>query len=109
VNCIRKNLESLGISNICIVKKGKAEKIIEGFGKNEFDLIIADPPYDYPWNKILNILNNIAKSHIMGNDGIIVIEHNNRNSIPEAGGLAVYKERFYGKSVVSYLKVVKEW
>jgi len=107
VNSIRKNIEFLDISNVCAVKKGKAERIIEGFEKEKFDLIIADPPYDYPGNKILYILKSIAELKVVGDDGIIVIEHGNRNPLPEVEGMVVYKEKTYGKSTVSYLKLVK--
>ncbi|MBN1446085.1 MAG: 16S rRNA (guanine(966)-N(2))-methyltransferase RsmD [Candidatus Omnitrophica bacterium] len=107
VNSIRKNIEYLNISDICTVKKGKAEKVIETLENEKFDLIIADPPYDYPGNKILHILQSIAGLKVAGDEGIIVFEHGDRDKLPEVEGLAVYKEKTYGKSMVSYLKAVK--
>lgn len=107
VNSIRKNIESLDISDICTVRKGKAEKIIETLENEEFDLIIADPPYDYPGKKIAYVLESIAGLKVAGDDGIIVIEHGDREKLPEVEGLAVYKEKDYGKSAVSFLKVLK--
>lgn len=105
VNLIRKNIDAVGIAGICSVKKGKVEKIITEFEKERFDLIIADPPYGYPENKTASILKNIVELRIINDEGIIVIEHDRRNAVPDVAGLTVYKEKFYGKSTVSYLKV----
>lgn len=104
INCIKRNLEHLGISELCTVKKGKAEQCIQEFTNEKFDLIIADPPYNYPSTRIVQILRNILELKILDNEGIIVIEHNKRNVLPEVDGLTVYKEKFYGKSVVSYIR-----
>jgi 16S rRNA (guanine(966)-N(2))-methyltransferase RsmD len=107
INCIRKNIESLDIAGICAIRKGKAEKVIETLENEEFDLIIADPPYDYPGNKISHILKSISGLKVAGDEGIIVIEHGNRDKLPEVEGLAVYKKKVYGKSAVSFLKTKK--
>ncbi len=107
VNSIRKNIESLDIAGRCTIRKGKAEKVIETLENEEFDLIIADPPYDYPGKKILYILESIAGLKVAGEEGIIVIEHGNREKLPEVEGLEIYKEKHYGKSAVSFLKIVK--
>lgn len=104
VNCIKKNIENLEISELCTVKKGKAEQFIEEFHEERFDLIIADPPYKYPSSRIAQILKTIVEQNIIDEDGLIVIEHNRRNSLPEVSGLTVYKKKFYGNSAVSYIK-----
>jgi len=108
ISIIRKNLETLGITNICSIKKGKVERIIEGFGKEKFDLIIADPPYGYPENRIASILRRFIELHLISDDGIVVIEQRDRDILPEIKGLAVWKEKVYGKNKVSYLQVVNE-
>ncbi|MDD3725687.1 MAG: 16S rRNA (guanine(966)-N(2))-methyltransferase RsmD [Candidatus Ratteibacteria bacterium] len=108
VNCIKKNIDQLGISEVCSVKKGKVEQFIEVFCKGRFDLIIADPPYNYPSNRIGQILRMILELDIVDTNGIIVIEHDKRNTLPDVEGLTVYKERFYGKSVVAYIKRSRE-
>jgi len=107
VNCIKRNIEHLGISELCIVKKGKVEDSIQQFSSERFDLIIADPPYNYPSTRIEQILRNIMELKILSEDGIIVIEHNKRNPLPEVSGLTVYKEKIYGKSVVSYIRIIR--
>ncbi|MCM8830106.1 MAG: 16S rRNA (guanine(966)-N(2))-methyltransferase RsmD [Candidatus Omnitrophica bacterium] len=108
IRCIKRNIENLNIEKSCTVKKGKAEQSIEELNNEKFDLIIADPPYDYPSGKIAQILKNILDMNILDNQGIIVIEHNRRNLLPEVDGFTVYKEKFYGKSVVSFIKVKKQ-
>lgn len=108
INCIKKNIEHLGISEICNVKKGRVEQSIIEFTEKNFDLIIADPPYDYPSSRIAQILKNILELHILNEDGIIVIEHNRKTPIPEVDGFVIYKEKKYGKSMVSYIRYNKE-
>lgn len=106
IDCIRRNIEHLGISELCTVKKGKVEDSIQQFRNERFDLIIADPPYDYSSNKILQFLKNIVELEVLDEDGIIVIEHSKERILPEVNNLTVYKEKFYGKTVVSYIKTV---
>jgi 16S rRNA (guanine966-N2)-methyltransferase len=105
VNIIRKNLYSLGITDICSIKKGKVENVVLGFEKGSFDLIIADPPYGYPKSKIASVLKDIVEREVIGDGGIVVFENRDRDILPEVPGLMVYKEKVYGKSRVSYLTV----
>ncbi|MCX8082175.1 MAG: 16S rRNA (guanine(966)-N(2))-methyltransferase RsmD [bacterium] len=104
INCIKRNIEHLGISELCTIRKGKVEHSIEEFLDEKFDLIIADPPYDYPSGKIIQILNKIMELQVLDDDGIILIEHNRKNLLPEIKGFTVYKEKTYGKSIVSYIR-----
>ena len=105
INLIRRNVEALDISGNCSVKKGKVERVITEFEKERFNLVIADPPYGYPENKMESILKNIVELQVIDCDGIIVIEHGRRDVIPGVDGLRIYKEKFYGKSTVSYLRL----
>lgn len=106
INIIRKNIDTLNIIGICSVKKGKAEKVITEFQKKKFDLVIADPPYGYPESRVESILKNIVELEILNSGGIIVMEHSRKDAIPDVEGLTVFKEKFYGKSTVSYLRAV---
>lgn len=105
INLIRKNVDTLDIAGSCSVKRGRVEKVIMDFAGERFDLIIADPPYGYPESKIEDVLRTIVEHQIIDSNGIIVIEQSRRDRIPEVAGLKVYKERSYGKSRVSYLRV----
>ncbi len=109
ISIIKKNIETLGITGQCSIRKGKAEKIIEELSKEKFDLIIADPPYGYPENKIASMLKSIVRFQMICQGGVAIIEHRSRYLLPEVEGLTVYKEKIYGKNKVSYLKINIEY
>ena len=104
ISLIRKNVDAMDIAGICSVRKGKVEKVIAEFAEKGFDLIIADPPYGYPEAKIESILKDIVELRVIGSGGRIVVEHGRGNPVPAVAGLEVFKEKFYGKSAVTYLK-----
>jgi len=104
VELIKKNLKELGISDKGVVKSGRVEDFIEEFKDLKYDIIIADPPYDYPEGKIKKLLEKIVELNVINEEGIVVFEHSIKKKLPEVEGLEVYKTRKYGKSCVSYLR-----
>jgi 16S rRNA (guanine(966)-N(2))-methyltransferase RsmD len=68
---IRQTLENLTINNAKIIK---SDSLI--FVKNtteQFDIIFADPPYDF--EKVKDIPDTILSSEILKTDGILILEH----------------------------------
>lgn len=65
-----------------------------------FDIIFADPPYAFADYEAL--LTSIARHHTLAEDGILLIEHARRTSLPEeTAGLVRKRERRYGDTVIS--------
>lgn len=104
VRLIRKNIENLEIAGFCSIIKSSAEKAVETLKDSGFGLIIADPPYGYAEKKLSVLLEKIAGLGVVRKDGIVVVEREKKGSVFAAEGLTLYKERKYGRSVVSYLR-----
>ncbi|MGL5715235.1 MAG: 16S rRNA (guanine(966)-N(2))-methyltransferase RsmD [Paraclostridium sp.] len=73
--------------------------------RNEkFDLIFMDPPY-YE-NLFVNTLEKISDSNILDTDGLIVVEHDTVQDIPDSVGILVkQKSKKYGNTTLSFYVV----
>jgi 16S rRNA G966 N2-methylase RsmD len=59
----------------------------------EYDLIIADPPYDYEeYSELIEI---IFTNNLLSKDGMLVIEHDSRGDLSESEFF--FETRKYGK------------
>lgn len=64
------------------------------------DIIFLDPPYDTDLGK--KTLNRLGDSAILGESGIVVLEHDRRDEVPSAvGPIKRVKEHRYGTTVLS--------
>lgn len=91
VAVIRKNLTELGL----LEYTGVSECDVKNFlPTNEFDIIIADPPYD---NFNIQDIETLAK--FLKKDGVFVLSH--PNDAPETKGLNIEKTHKYAKAQIS--------
>lgn len=64
------------------------------------DLVFLDPPYASDLGK--KALNHLASSAILGESGIVVLEHDRRDEVPsEIGSMSRVKQHRYGTTVLS--------
>lgn len=76
---------------------------LKSFSRSDekFDLIFMDPPYLKGF--ILPCLEAINDFALLNIDGIIVVEHDVKDTIPEAiGNIVKFKEKKYGTTMVSF-------
>ncbi|MDR2201836.1 MAG: 16S rRNA (guanine(966)-N(2))-methyltransferase RsmD [Clostridiales bacterium] len=66
-----------------------------------FGLILADPPYNADFYGLL--LDGIAEYGLLAGDGVLVIEHNNQNSLQDYAKSYIIDTRVCGKTAVSFL------
>jgi 16S rRNA (guanine(966)-N(2))-methyltransferase RsmD len=77
----------------------------EGLGRlredGPFDLVYADPPYDFDaYGELLE-----GAAPLLDRDGEIAVEHSSRRELPiEAGGLTRVDVRRYGESAISFYR-----
>ncbi len=92
---IRKNIQGLGVTDVCSLEIRDAISFAESCQK-KFDLIFMDPPYN------IDLVSKTAGKlyNLLTEDGILVIEH----SPSEAVGMPVWRSRSYGDSVISYIR-----
>jgi 16S rRNA (guanine(966)-N(2))-methyltransferase RsmD len=95
VRCLRDNARKLDIEDACSIVQADAGHWLDRFGGPGFDLILADPPYDYP---DLTALPARAIRHLHG-DGLLVLEHDLRVSFDASSHLIL--SRAYGRTTVS--------
>jgi len=95
---IRTNLEKIGELQrahiyCCSVSKALA------FLNNSYDIIFIDPPYSTP--SINNLLMNLAKSKLLGENATIVLCHANRFPLnSDCDGLHLVEQRRYGDTFI---------
>jgi len=70
----------------------------------EFDIIFADPPYDYEEIKYLLIINEIFKKNCIKSDGYLIIEHSSKKDFIKHANFN--KSKKYGDSVISFFKIL---
>lgn len=67
-----------------------------------YDLIFADPPYDFEISKLEELVRECVQSNLLGADGILIIEHSKQLNLSD---VIYFKEaRRYGGSVFSFFE-----
>ena len=70
-----------------------------------FDVIFADPPYNFSNSEYLNIINIIFNKNLLKIDGILLLEHSIQNDFVNHDNY--YEMRKYGGCFVSFFKKYK--
>lgn len=107
VKLIKQNIELLGYEKYSKVYTNDAQAALRILSKREmkFDVIFMDPPYKK--NIIPPLLTGIEE--ILNKDGILVVEHDIRDAIPERVGNTInYRRKNYGDTVISLYKISEE-
>ena len=78
-----------------------------GIKKQEFDIIMLDPPY-YE-GLFVDCIERIDNNNILSEDGVIVVEHDKKDELPdEIGNIVKTKEKKYGITVLSFYELSVE-
>ncbi|MBS3872574.1 MAG: 16S rRNA (guanine(966)-N(2))-methyltransferase RsmD [Firmicutes bacterium] len=105
---IKENLLSLGItSDEFEVKVGSFQAVLPILAAETYDLIFADPPYGqgYP----AEVLRLIAHHDLLKTEGLLVIEHFSKESVPQRQGkLRLFKIKTYGQTQMSFFMAERE-
>lgn len=99
------NVERLGEQGAVEVRKGVLPALLATLAEagERFDLVFADPPYDYRDYPALIA----AVTPLLAADGELVVEHSVRRGLPfEAAGLVRADERRYGETGLSFFRRV---
>jgi len=72
----------------------------------KFDIIFADPPYDFEPTEIERLIDLIFGRELLNEEGVLIVEHTKRINFEE---VPTYSEsRKYGDSVLSFFRVANE-
>ncbi|OGW77486.1 MAG: 16S rRNA (guanine(966)-N(2))-methyltransferase RsmD [Omnitrophica bacterium RIFCSPHIGHO2_02_FULL_49_9] len=104
IDCIRKNLTTLGLNSFSFLFRKTCENAIEMLAKQnkKFDLIFSDPPHNK--GLIKKTLHALDRSDILAPLGIIVVGHSNKEPLPEElKSLQLKRSIKMGQGFVSFL------
>lgn len=108
LKAIEYNLEKTGFKDISTVIGADWKRAFTAFEQKNlsFDLIFMDPPYYSDF--IENILDEIKKSGILNNDGIVVIEQAKDEEDIRISGFEVFRIKDYGKTTkMTFLREIE--
>lgn len=113
VTLVEKSRESIKTINanlnLIADEKSKAELInndVINFlqtTKAKFDIIFADPPYDY--EKTNQIIDIISTRKLLEDDGIMIIETDKKENLVIPNDMYIEKEKIYSISKFSIIKI----
>lgn len=66
------------------------------------DVIFADPPYDFPEEKFVKIVELVFEKSLLKEEGVLVIEHSKHTDLEKTIGW--FEARKYGANVFSFFK-----
>ena len=92
---IRENAEQLGVESRSTVRVEDATRFLERYEGPPFDLVLADPPYDF--NGIADLPGQALR--VVREDGLLILEHDRRYDFSAHEG--VLTSRSYGRTHIS--------
>ena len=94
---IAKTAEAFGFD--IAVKTSEVQRFLERETRS-FDMIFADPPYDFTVDQLLAIADVVMKRSLLKSDGVLVIEHSKHIDLSQHS--CFKNKRSYGNSVFSF-------
>jgi 16S rRNA (guanine966-N2)-methyltransferase len=95
-NFIRTNAKKFNLTSVIIVRSDALSFIRSH--KEPYDIIIADPPYDYPHIPIIPQL--IFEKNLLKENGWLIVEHSRRTSLKDIPNFV--EQRNYGEVNFSF-------
>lgn len=99
VQFIKKTSEELGFSIQTI--KADVFSFLEK-NKQTFDVIFADPPYDFDTSQFKLIIQLVLEHNLLNENGFLIIEHSKHTDLSQTSGYV--ESRRYGGSVFSFFE-----
>ena len=98
--CIRKNLASTRFEDKGQLTRNRLPEEMGRIG-GTYDVIFADPPYNFTDYEALLLA--IDRAGILAEGGRVILEHASKEDVPEvAGGLEQVRQRRYGRATLSF-------
>lgn len=98
VNVIEQNRTKLSFEDSVRICHTRAEDFLKS-DKSKYDIIFMDPPYNKGFIK--PVLDLIVSCGTLSDEGIVVVESDNPDKLPEVNGLCVLKQRRYGRTEIT--------
>ena len=96
---LRENLK--GLENKIRVIPYDARRAVDKLQSEKCDVIFLDPPYNIG---LLNpIIDKLAKFNILTNNGIIIVEHHQKEEFDISENLELFKRKSYNDTIITIL------
>ena len=99
IQIIKKNFERIGIEEVKYCKED-ALVLLKKLAGQDFDLIIADPPYGYP--DYIPLIDYIFNHKLLKESGLLVLEHDEKVKFDQHVHFSEHRK--YGKVHFSFFK-----
>lgn len=96
---IRKTAKELE-ADLNIIKSDAFSFLSKALGK--YDLIFADPPYDFPDEQFEKIIHSIFENQFLKSEGILIVEHSKHTDLSHHPQHV--EDRRYGSTVFSFFE-----
>ena len=109
ISIIKKNLEKIDSTNMSNIIHDNVISGIKKLSKDnvQANIIFMDPPYKK--GLVENVLEHIDKSNILSSNGIIIVEEDSSEDLPEnIGNLFIFRQKKYGNTSISFYKEREE-
>ena len=103
IKVLRNNLDKLNISDKVEIHNTDYANAINklAYANKKFDIIFIDPPYLKGFEK--NALAQISECKVLADEGIIIVEHDLKDIMPESSGnLKLSRQNKYGNTMLSF-------
>ena len=100
LDVIEENAEILGCLEECEIVHDDALSFIERNSNQTFDLIFADPPYDF--EQTPDIPRKVFEQQLLKKDGLLIIEHAKRTLFEASPRYTLAVEREFGNTRLSF-------
>ena len=103
IKFINETAESFDMAITAI--KADVFKYLEN-SKQKFDIIFADPPYNFPIEAFSKIPNLVFENNLLEDDGTLIVEHSKHTDLSELNHFDYSKH--YGGNAFSFFRIIKE-
>ncbi len=103
ISILKKNLDKLGVTAGEVATYCHDYSLCLEILQGQFDLIFLDPPYAMDVGE--RALEKIAKKGLLAKNGVVIYERD-RSFDGRIDGLEVYDERKYGKTYLTFFRMV---
>lgn len=107
LNIVRSNIKKARVENESKILNLDFKDAIKRLSGQKFDIIFMDPPY-YK-DMFINALQGVDNANLLSENGIIMIEHDSKDSFSQnIGNLVPFKSKKYGKTTLTFYKLEDE-
>jgi 16S rRNA (guanine966-N2)-methyltransferase len=109
LDVLRRNTATVGLPGT-VVLPGAVETVLADRAAEPFDVVLADPPYAVPADRLAVVLDRLAGNGWLAGHGVLVLERATRDDSPSLpDGLTMIRSRRYGDTLTHWIGWAAAW